>query len=179
MRRSVGIAGGMVVLLVTGAALLTGCLLNSRTPGAGTAGVERQDEAIMATAEKMDIEYAEEMPDTSPDVGGLFVRREGSSLYVGTGHVTAFLAEGDQGENPRWHVRHDGPVAEVITTQDTLIYRDVTMRQFEGGPPSGPIQQMLTPSTRDEIGENCIVSVWVEMGDNRIVARVVVFSQVG
>jgi hypothetical protein len=55
MRLSVGIAYGMVVLLVTGAALLTGCLLNSRTPGAGTAGVERQDETIMATAEKMDI----------------------------------------------------------------------------------------------------------------------------
>jgi hypothetical protein len=178
MRRSIEIKGGVVVLLVTGAALLTGCLVSRRTPEAGPVGVERQDETIMATAEKMDIAYAEEMPDTSPDIGGLFVRREGSSLYIGTGNVSGFLVEGDQGENARWTFRHDGPVAEVITTQDTLIYRDDTMRQFEGAPPSGPVQQTLTSSTLEKIGQNCIVSVWVEMRDNRMVARVIVFSQV-
>jgi hypothetical protein len=55
MRRSNGIAGGVVLLLMD-AALLTGCLSNSRTPEAGTAVVERPDGTIMATAEKMDIE---------------------------------------------------------------------------------------------------------------------------
>jgi hypothetical protein len=178
MRRSIEIVGGVVVLLVAGAALMTGCLSSRRTPGAGPVGVERQDETIMATAEKMDIAYAEEMPDTSPDVGGLFVRREGSNLYIGTGNVSATLVEGDQGETSRWYFRHDGPVAEVITTQDTLIYRDDTMRQFEDGPPSGPVQQMLSRSTLEEIDKDSMISVWVEMRDNRMVARVIVFSRV-
>ncbi len=178
MRRSIGIAGGVLVLLLTGAALLTGCLLNSQRPEIGTDVMEGPDGTIMATAARMDIEYAEEMPDTSPDIGGLVVQREGSSLYIGTGNVSATLVEGDQEETSRWYFRHDGPVAEVITTQDTLIYHDVTMRQFEGGSPSGPVQQMLNRSTLEEIGKDSMISVWVEMHDNRMVAKVIVFSWV-
>jgi hypothetical protein len=170
MKRSIGIAGG-VVLLLLGAALLTGRLLNSQPPEAETAVVEGPDGTLMVMADKMDIEYVEEMPDTFSNIGGLFVRREGSSLYIGTGNVSATLADGD-----RWDVRYDGPVAEVLTTPDTLIYRDDTLRQFEGGPPSGPIQQVLIRSTLDGIGKDSVVSAWVEIRDNRMVAKVIVFS---
>ena len=140
--------------------------------------MEGPDGTIVATAARMDVEYAEEMPDTSPDIGGLFVRREGNSLYVGTGNVSATLVEGDQGRASRWHVRHDGPVAEVIVTPDTLIYRDDTMRQFEDGPPSGPVQQTLSRSTLEKIDKDSVVSVWIEIHDGRMVAKVIVFSQI-
>lgn len=180
MKRSIGIASGVVVLvlLLLGTALLTGCLLNSQPPEAETAVTEGPDGTLVVVADKMDIEYAEEMPDISPNIGGIFVRREGRSLYIGTGNVSATLVDGDQGDASRWDVRHDGPVAEVLTTPDTLIYRDDTLQQFEGGRPSGPIQQVLIRSTLDGIGKDSVVSAWVEIRDNRMVAKVIVFSQV-
>jgi hypothetical protein len=169
------IASGAVVLvlLLMGAAFLTGRLLNGSPSGAETAVMEGPDGTKMVLADKMDIEYAEEMPDAPPDIGGLFVRREGGSLYIGTGNVSATLTDGD-----RWDVRYDGPVAEVVTTPDTLVYRDDTLRQIEGGSPSGPVQQVLTRSTLDGIGRDSVVSAWVEIRDNRMVAKVIVFSQV-
>jgi hypothetical protein len=180
MKRSIGIAGGVavLVLLLAGAGFVTGRLLNSQALEAETAVAEGPDGTRIVMAEKMDIEYAEEMPDAPPDIGGLFVRREGSSLYIGTGNVSAVLVDGDRGDVSRWEVHHNGPVAEVVTTQQTLIYCDDTLRQIEGSPPSGPIQQVLTLSTLDAIGKDSIVSAWVERRDNRMVARVIVFSSI-
>jgi hypothetical protein len=180
MKRSIGIAGGVavLVLLLTGAGFMAGRLLNSRPSEAETVVAEGPDGTKMVMAEKMDIEYAKEMPDASPNIGGLFVRREGSSLYIGTGDVSATLVDGDRGDASRWDVRYDGPVVEVVTTQDALIYHDDTLRQIEGGPPSGPIQQVLTLSTLDAIGKDSIVSAWVERRGNRMVAKVIVFSSI-
>lgn len=67
-------------------------------------------------------------------------------------------------------------MAEVVTTQGTLIYRDDTLRQIAGGLPSGSIQQVLTPSMLDAIAKDSTVSVWIERHDNRMVAQVIVFS---
>ena len=69
-------------------------------------------------------------------------------------------------------------MAEVIVTQDTLIYRDDTMRQSEDGPPSGPVQQTLSRSTLEKIDRDSVVSVWMEIHDGRMVAKVIVFSQI-
>lgn len=180
MKRSIGIASSvvMLVLLLTGAAFMTGRLLNNQASKVATIVAQGPHRTKTVLAEKMDIEYAAEMPDASPDIGGLFVRREGRSFYVGTGNVSAVLVDGDWGDASRWDVRYDGSVAEVVTTHETLIYRDDTLRQIEGGPSSEPIQQVLTPSTLDAIGKDSIVSAWVEMRGNRMVAKVIVFSNI-
>lgn len=180
MKRSIGIASSvvMLVLLLTGAAFMTGRLLNYQAVNVATVVAEGPHGTNMVMAEKMDIEYAAEMPDASPDIGGLFVRREGHSLYVGTGNVSAVLVDSDQGDASRWDVRCDGPVVEVVTMHDTLIYRDDTLRQIEGRPSSEPIQQVLTPSTLDAIGKDSIVSAWVERRGNCMVAKVIVFSSI-
>jgi len=95
-------------------------------------------------------------------------------LLAGAGFVTGRLLN----SQALWEVHHNGPVAEVVTTQQTLIYCDDTLRQIEGSPPSGPIQQVLTLSTLDAIGKDSIVSAWVERRDNRLVAKVIVFSSI-
>jgi signal transduction histidine kinase len=122
----------------------------------------------------VDVQNAEEMPENPPDVGGLFVRRDGNSLFVGTGNLS-----GNRVSDGTWQIQHDGPVVEVVTTRDTLVYRDDTLQQLGGVAPSGPIQQLLQLGSWTELGKNSTVKVWGERRDDRVVAQVVVFSNQG
>jgi hypothetical protein len=47
---------------------------------------------------------------------------------------------------------HDGPTVEVVVTPQTIVYRDVTFRQFNGQLPSGKIQQVVEQGSLDEVG---------------------------
>jgi signal transduction histidine kinase len=111
------------------------------------------------------------MPDDPADAGGLFVRRDGNTLFVGTGNMS-----GNRMSDGTWHFQHDGPVVQVVTTRDTLVYRDDTLQQLGGVAPSGPIQQLLQPGSLAELGINSTVKAWGERRDDRMVAEVVVFS---
>jgi hypothetical protein len=75
------------------------------------------------------------------------------------GRMEAFsdgvLAQRSQGGAISMTSHYDGPLVEVVVTHDTTIYRDVTMKQFDGSPPDGKkLQQVLEPGSVDEIGEN-------------------------
>lgn len=180
MKRPIWIAGGglVLVLLLTAAAFVAERSWNGQPSEVGAVVTEGPNGLMAVPGKRLDAERAKEMPDAPPDIGGLFVRREGSSLYIGTGNVSAVLVDGDRADVSRWEVHHNGPVAEVVTTQQTLIYCDDTLRQIEGSPPAGPIQQVLIPSTLDAIGKDSIVSAWVESRGNRLVAKVIVFSNI-
>jgi hypothetical protein len=170
-----------LLLLLAGAAFVGGHLLSDREHDDNSTQKTALDSDVLkviVSAEPLDIRSAEEMPDTPLDVTGLFVRCEDSSLFVGTGNLSGVVVDSEQGSASWWEYHHDGPVVEVVTTHDTLIYRDDTSQQFMGSLPSGPIQQVLTPSALDEIGRNSIVSTWGEKRGDRIVAEVVVFSTV-
>ncbi len=133
---------------------------------------DQQGEFTLALeAEMLDIRDAAEMPDTPPDVGGLFVRRDGNSLFVGTGNLSGYLVSSGE-----WEFRHDGPVVEVLTTRDTMIYRDDTLGQLGGVAPAGPIQQVLKPGSLDELGKNSTVKAWGERHGERVIAGVIVFA---
>jgi hypothetical protein len=125
---------------------------------------------VAREAEKLDIQNAKEMPDVPADVAGLFVRREDNRLFVGTGNMSGVKVNG------RWEFDHDGPVVEVVTTHDTLIYRDDTLQQLGGVAPSGPIKQVLEPGSLDEIGKNSTVQAWGERRGERVIAEVIVFT---
>ncbi|MDY6877104.1 MAG: hypothetical protein SWK90_13010 [Chloroflexota bacterium] len=174
MKRSIWIASGVVVLalLLASTAFMVGQLSND--PEAVV--MEGPNGSKIVMADRIEIEHAKEMPNASPDIGGLFVRHEGSSLYVGTGNLSGVVVDGDQEGASRWDISHDGPVVEMITTHDTLVYRDDTLGQIEGRLQSDPIQQVLVISTLDEIGKDSIVSAWGERHGDRVVAEVIVFS---
>ncbi len=121
-------------------------------------------------AKMLDIQNAEEMPDASADVDGLFVRREDGSLFVRTGNRSGVKVNGE------WELHQDGPVVEIVTTHDTVIYRDDTLEQLGGVAPSGPIQQVLNPGTLDELGKNSTVRAWGEKRGDGVVAEVIVFT---
>jgi hypothetical protein len=174
MKRSILITSSVValVLLLGGAAFVGGRLLSSPNVTNGTQGVMVSGSGDVKTGAVvlLDIEHAAEMPDEPADLTGLFVRREDNRLFVGTGETSAFKVNG------KWEFHHDGPVVEVVTTHDTLIYRDDTLQQLGGVAPSGPIEQVLEPGSLDEIDKNSTVQAWGERRGERLIAEVIVFT---
>ncbi len=73
---------------------------------------------------------------------------------------------------------HTGPTVEVVVTPQTTVYRDVTMRQFNDHPASGSIklQQVVEPSSLDEIGQDSFVTAWGKKTGDRIIADVLVYT---
>jgi signal transduction histidine kinase len=154
-------------------------LLDTESQVMADSGAPQEQQGVVTFAiegKMLDIQNAGEMPDTPADVAGLFVRREDNSLFVGTGNLSGVKVGGNQGGASRWDYHHDGPVVEVVTTHDTLIYRDDTLQQLGGVVPSGPIKQVLKPGSLDELGVNSTVQAWGERRGDRLVAEVVVFS---
>jgi hypothetical protein len=166
-----------LALLLAGAAFAGAWLLSGLYSGGGQAVIGSQSEGEVITRPGAFIEKdrAAEMPLVPLDVGGLLVRREDNRLFIGTGNLFGFLVEGTTLAESHWELGHDGPMAEVITTHDTVIYRDDTFRHLTPGALFAPVQQVLTASTLDQIDMNSTVEVWGEWRGDRLVADVVVF----
>jgi hypothetical protein len=183
VKRSIWIVGGVVVLaLVLGAAAFVGGRLLNTKAQAQTGGKGMQislvgDKGGAGGEQRFEIqtEPARELPQTPPDVGGIYVRRADASIFIGTGQVTVMAQMGPDG-NVTMSSNHDGPEVEVVLTHDTIIYKDVTMRQFDGQPVSGKVQQVVEPGSADEIGENSTVAVWGERRGDRVIAQTLLYS---
>ena len=168
-----------MVLLSAGAVFVAGRLLGDENRNNSSEQTMVLNSGVLEmTAELLDIQNAENLPDTPPDVAGLFVRREDKNLFVGTGNMSGVVVGGDQGSASRWDIRYDGPVVEVVVTRDTLIYHDVTSQQFTDSSPSGSIQQVLDAGTLEEIGKDSIVSAWGERRGDHVVAGVLVYGEI-
>lgn len=179
------IIGGViiVVLLLAGAAFVGGRLLNgqglsglssgiqvSKGPGGGTQARARAGNVIPA----------KELPQTPPDVNGIFDHRQDQSIFVGTGTVQV-LVQKDASGKVQASSSHSGPVVEVVVTTQTIIYRDVTMQQFNGKPltPGQKIQQVVEPGSLDKIGQpgsSPIIAVWGRKTGDRYIADVIVYG---
>ncbi len=184
MKRSIWIIGGgvVLVLLLGAAAFVGGRLLNTKAQAqAGGKGVQISlaagGKGGSGSEQRFEIqtEPAKELPQTPPDVGGIYVRRADASIFIGTGQVTVMAQKSLDG-NVTMTSDHDGPEVEVVLTHDTIVYQDVTMRQFEGQPATGKVQQVVEPGSADEIGENSTVAVWGERRGDRVIAKTLVYS---
>jgi hypothetical protein len=118
---------------------------------------------------------AKELPQTPADVRAVFDHRKDNSLFVGTG-VIIRTAQKDQAGNVTSSSTYDGPTVEVVITPQTIVYRDVTSRQFNGQPPSGKIQQVVEQGSLDEIGKDSLVHAWGKKTGDRVIADVIVYS---
>jgi hypothetical protein len=172
MKRSVLISiGAASVLLLAGTAFVGGRLLSSPdlTGDHQDVIVSRSGGEVTTSGFMLEQEPAAEMPTVPADVAGLYVRRDDNRLFVGTGSTSGVKVDG------RWELHHDGPVLEVVATHETLIYRDDTLQQLGGDPPSGPVQQLLKPGSLDELGATSTVLVWGEKRGDRLLATVLVY----
>ncbi len=174
-QRFIRVAGviGLTALLAT-AAFLAGRLMTQRAKGdigssvvvlGGPAG------AMAGRSMKVDIAPASELPATPPDAAGVFVRREDRSIYIGTGnHGVA------GGGGVPTKLMYDGPVLEVVCTPDTQVYKDVT--EFPESLSSDTrLQQVVEAGSLSEIDEQTSLRVWGERKGDRIVAQVLLYTQ--
>lgn len=177
------VIGGIValVLLLAGAAFVGGRLLNGQgLPGLSLGEPGGPGLTIGGPGGKMvklDIQPAKELPQTEADVQGIFGSRQNNSIFIGTGRVTMSVKKDAQSGKVETASDHDGPTVEVVITNQTTIYKDVTMNQFNGPPPDGQkIQQVLESGSLDDIGQSSMLTVWGRKTGDRFIAEIVVYS---
>lgn len=186
MKRLILIIAGIVsVFLVAGAVFVGTRLLHTpeqaaRGPG-GEIMIMGEGGDGGSVAISLDIKPASELPQTPPEAGGLFVRRQDNTIFVGTGEITFDVTIDDTGQRSA-NSNFSGPVLEVVVTQETTIYRDVTkMPSLGPNATSGDqsIQQVVKPvDSLEELGENTKnteIQVWGERRGDRVVAQVFVY----
>ena len=93
---------------------------------------------------------AAELPTATPNLQGVVIARNANTLSVG--QRNGFGQGGGGNENTT--------VMDVVVGGDTTFYHDITQRNFDGQPPSGPIQQKVEPGSVDGINPNSRVTVW-------------------
>jgi len=174
------IGGIIVVLLLAGAAFVGARLLNGQgIPFMSQGGGFGPSLSLGGPGGKMvklDIEPSKELPQTPADVTGLFDHRQDNSIFVGTGKVTMAFKKDPSG-NVETSSNHDGPTVEIVVTSQTKIYKDVTMRQFEGPPPEGQkIQQVLEEGSLDDVGQSSMITIWGKKTGDRFIAEILVYS---
>ncbi len=181
MKKTILIVSAIVVLVVllAGAAFVGAQLLAGQgqpaqaSKGGLTMMTSQNGKPVQAV--QPDIQPAKELPQTPADVRGVFDHRKDNSIFVGTGVVLRTVQQ-DQSGNVTSSSTHDGPIVEVGVTPQTIVYSNVTNRQFNGQPPSGKIQQVVEPGSLDEIGKDSTVLAWGKKTGDRIIADVIVYS---
>ena len=159
------LGGSLLLVLLVGAAFVAGRLL-ARQPQEGV--------AFSSSGENVHhfgpVERPEELPDEEPDVCGVVTRRDGNSLFLGTGSYSVGV-----GEDGVTELDYSGPEVEVVVTHDTEIYEETIELDFE----ADTMQRTLEPATLDDIVQATSVQVWGEKRGDRVTARVLVYQSMG
>jgi hypothetical protein len=171
------IAGVILIVLLAGATFVGARLLNGQgLPLGGPIFFLGRGEENSVRINAKDILPAKELPQIPADVRGLFDHRQDNSIFIGTGKVTVSVKAGPSG-SVETSSNHDGPVVEVVVISQTKIYRDVTMKQFNGPPPQGQkLQQVLEEGSLDEVGQASMITVWGKKTGDRFIAEILVYS---
>jgi len=172
----------VVVIIVSAAAFVGGRLLNGQ---AGVLGFLPFGNGGMSSF-AIDMELAPELPTTQPEADGSLIERQDNtlilqtySLEVGSGGgviVSSGAADSGTGESINVETGNDGPKVEVVITKETKIYRDATQFNLDAASSeSQEIQQVVEPSSLDELGKNAMVTVWGRKNGDRIIADVILY----
>lgn len=174
--------GALVVLGVAalaGAAFLGARLLSTgqtaKSPnGSNGEIVERRGPGRNITIER---KPAEELPDRAPDINGEVTEMKDNSLMVipvSDIRVTVNL-DGETSKN----VEYQGAAMEVVVTQETQVYLDVTNREHPLEKATGEsmvIEQKLEEADLSQICAGGIVTVWGYKRGDRLIAETVVLE---
>ncbi len=145
-RRTKFIVGSLVlVMLLAGAAFVGGRLLNNQ-PQAGGPGDPDGGQSV-----SFQIEPAKELPQTEPDVTGLFTERKDNSVFVTIGSG-AFTVQPGKGGTANVQTGGNGQKLEVVVTGETTVYKDIThIPGPETLPKDGKVQQKVAPGSLNEL----------------------------
>lgn len=177
-KRTVMIIGGMIALigLLAGAAFVGGRLLNRQAQIGDPKGLAFSSGTGGAQQVSVHLERAKELPDAPPAVTGLFAERKDNSVFVSLGDQFMVTVNKDGSVNTQ--TNGNGQTLEVVVTGDTILYKDVTqLKDIKTQPSSSTVQQQVEPGSLDGIGSNSFVSAWGERHGDRVIAKVLLYSQ--
>ncbi len=181
--------GVLILLLLTGATFYFIPKLQQTTESGGRR--EMKIEEIFIIDEgfgpvRINFENAPEIPDGNPSIAGLFSRRDGDTIFLGTGRievdVKVEITNGDR--QTSGDATFDGPEIEVIVTDDTLVYQDstkVVLDDPEAAAEEGSatVQRTVTlVDSLDAMDENIEVKVWGSWEGEKVIADVIVFTDI-
>jgi hypothetical protein len=180
------------VIVIAGAAFLAGRLLNGSGSSLGLLPLAGQGGNMVSM--NVQIEPAPELPTTQPTLVGNFVERQDNSLFVqefsmdagAQGGVVVSSSSVSVGgtssggvDAPSVQVvvgAADGPKVEVVVTNDTLIYKDVTPMNFSPDSGDQVIQQVVETGSLDDLNSTTMVQVWGRQVGDRVIADVIFYS---
>lgn len=158
----VGVAAVVAAVVVVGGALVSGVLATSGRGGLfNRPAGERPNFQIVPAAE---------LPTTAPNVRGVVTQRADNTISV----VERGMFGGNGGANQAQG--NAAPQVEVVVTNDTVYYHDITRANLNEGAPSGTIQQKLEAGTLDGINANSRITVWGDQSGQQLTAKVLVYA---
>jgi hypothetical protein len=175
-RTALIVAGiALLALLLVGGAYMAGRLLGL---GIGDLGADDGPKVMIGTGDGPVVEAdwvkAEELPESSPDVVGVYDGRQDNSIFVDETEGGFVVAKG---EDDTFSVANtNGKTSEVVVTSETAVFVDETQEDIDAALYDGKLHQQVAPGLVDEIGELSFVRAWGEMRGDRLVASVLVYS---
>jgi hypothetical protein len=157
-----GVATVVAAVVLAGGALVSGVLATS-----GRGGLFNRPEGDRPNFQ---IVPAAELPTTVPNVRGVVTRRADQTISV--------VERGVFGQNggPSQAQGSTAPQVEVVVTNDTVFYHDITRANLNEGAPGGTIQQKLEAGSLDGINANSRVTVWGDQTGQQLTAKVLVYA---
>ena len=178
MKRTGWIAGslGLTALLLAGGAFMAGRLLSEGNgdPGAGD-GAKVQIGTGSGQMVEVDFVKADELPEETPEVVGVFERRQDNSIFVDETDGGFVLAPNDDGSLSVANAT--GKISEIVVKAETVVYVNLTLEALDEAVAEGVLYQKVEPGTVEEIGELSFVQAWGEMRGDRLLASVLLYSR--
>jgi hypothetical protein len=163
-----------LIVLLAGAAFVGGRLLNQQA--GDPSGMAFGGDAGGTQRVKVRLERAPELPDAEPAVTGLFADRKDNSIFVSLGEQ--FMVTVDKDGSVNTQTDGNGQTLEVVVTGDTTLYKDVTqLNDLRTQPNDGTVLQQVEPGSLDGIGSNSMITAWGERHGDRVIATVLLYSQ--
>lgn len=175
--------GGIILVAVLAGGTFTAVqLLNSNQPDeelpAGAMVFEDvfDDGSGNPVTVKTIVDPAAELPQRPAEAGGIFLRAEDNSYFVGTGSISlnVTVINGERSVA----AEHSGPEIEVVVGHDTIFYKDVTELEFESSESKEQRvqQEVKMVDQPGEMPETANIQAWGERRGDRVIAEVIVFS---
>lgn len=180
--RLVWIAAAIIGVVILGAAAFLGARLLKSPQGDFVEGQGQMirtgkgsGQGLSTSSTSVQIEPSKELPERRSDASGMISEIKDRSLFVRTG--TQFMVMMNEKGEAAADIADEGPTVEVVVTDDTQIYKDVT---FENGVPDNgenvTVQQKVEPVDFSDIEDQAMVSIWGSKRGDRLIAEVIMYS---
>jgi hypothetical protein len=180
-RRLLWLILGMVLVLVLAAAAFLGGRFLQNGPGTIGGGMFLSSnrpggQVVQQIFSKNDIIPAPELPQAAADATGVFLRRQNNNFFIGTGNVTIHMGGSNSSGASNVSSSYDGPIVEIVVTNNTKVYRDDTYQNETNLPSGSKLQQKVVPGGLDEIGQTSMINAWGKQTGDRLVANVLLYN---